>query len=140
MIGGGVREADAVGVALGVTVRVGVMDGGGAGSQIMGVVVGGRVVVGGGGAGSQIMGVAVGGLGVVGGGGAGSQTGGAKRHAVLVPPKTMTMARMAFCKSLGSLVQGIMIFLQHVCLNSGVYPLCHLFPPRLHLRLDCHIK
>ena len=86
MMGGGVRRL-AVGVALGVTVRVGVMEGGGAGSQIMGVVVGGR--------------------GVVGGGGAGSQMGGDSRQAVLVPPKTMTMARMAVCRSLGSLVQGI---------------------------------
>ncbi len=82
----------------------------------MGVAV--LVIVGGGGAGSQIMGVVVGGRGVVGGGGAGSQTGGASWQAALAPPKTTTMARMAFCKSLGSLLQGIMIFLRHGGLST----------------------
>jgi hypothetical protein len=107
MMGGGVSVGVA-GIALAVAVRVGVIEGGGAGSHIIGVVVGGRVLVGGGGAGSHIIGVVVGGRGVVGGGGAGSQMGGDNRQAVLVPPKTITMARMAFCRSLGSLLQGIM--------------------------------
>jgi hypothetical protein len=86
---------------------IGVLDGvgvavlvGGSGSQIMGVLVGGGVAVReGGGGGSQIMGVVV-------GGGCGSHTIGPEQ--TRVPPYRMIMARMAFCKSLGSMSQGTM--------------------------------
>jgi hypothetical protein len=81
---------------------MGVTDGGGAGSQIMGVIVGVAVGVGGGGGGSQIMGVTD-------GGGAGSQiTGPPRRQETLVPPYKTIRVRMAFCKSLGNLFHGAM--------------------------------
>jgi hypothetical protein len=84
---------------------MGVTDGGGGGSQIMGVTVGvavGLVAVVGGGGGSQIMGVTD-------GGGAGSQiTGPPRRQDTLVLPYKTIRVRMAFCKSLGNLLHGAM--------------------------------
>jgi len=62
----------------------------------------------GGGSGSQIMGVRMG-VGVVAcvGGGAGSQTIGPTEH-TRAPPYRMTVARIAFCRSAGSMFQGTM--------------------------------
>jgi hypothetical protein len=80
---------------------MGVTDGGGGGSQIMGVIVGVAVGVGGGGGGSQIMGVTD-------GGGGGSQITGPRRQETLVLPYKIIIVRMAFCKSLGNLFHGAM--------------------------------
>jgi hypothetical protein len=89
-----------------------VIAGGGGGSQIIGVMeaseAGVRVIAGGGG-GSQIIGVIEGvTLGVDGGGGGGSQTIGQQAELV-APPESTIITRRDFCRSLGSLCQGIMI-------------------------------
>jgi hypothetical protein len=84
---------------------MGVKDGGGGGSQIMGVTVGVAVGLGavvGGGGGSQIMGVTD-------GGGGGSQITGPRRQETLVLPYKTIRLRMAFCKSLGNLFHGTMV-------------------------------
>ena len=83
---------------------MGVTDGGGGGSQIMGVIVGVAVGLGaviGGGGGSQI-------IGVTDGGGGGSQITGPRRQETLVPPYKTIRLRMTFFKSLGNLFHGTM--------------------------------
>ncbi len=109
VVGGG-AGSQIIGVmeAPGSIVRVAA--GGGGGSQIIGVTeardVAVRVIAGGGG-GSQIMGVSGGVIfGVVGGGGGGSQTIGQQRDDVALPESTIII-RMDFCRSLGNLFQGI---------------------------------
>jgi hypothetical protein len=126
-----------MGVMLDAGVSVGFPLGGGAGSQIIGVIVGVRAIVGGGsgsqiigvntdagvsvgvgvarggGAGSQIIGVNTDagvsvGVGDVRGGGAGSHTIGRQLATAPLPERTIR-ASTAFCKSSGSFCQGTIL-------------------------------